>query len=257
MPGRPAATPGAYPVVGERSTGRGASGPGAAEHSKDRPAECGGLRGIWSSRATGRPSLHSPRCVGSPKKSPRRPQRRRRPRRSTATCAASRYRRSIGTCWPCSILFDSEAASEGRYRLVPDRRLFLEDFEIGDVQWESLRIPVDMAFFFYSTPAERVVAFYPSPMGPTESLLKLGAWEELERHNRVLEGMERDVEALLVNRVRGARKHFLVPIDECYSLVGLIRMHWRGLSGGRGVWNEIDKFFEDLRRRSKTIRRES
>jgi hypothetical protein len=125
------------------------------------------------------------------------------------------------------------------------------------VQWESLRIPVDMAFFFYSTPAERVVAFYPSPMGPTESLLKLGAWEELERHNRALEGMERDVEALLVNRVRGAREHFLVPIDECYSLVGLIRMHWRGLSGGRGVWNEIDKFFEDLRRRSKTIRRES
>jgi hypothetical protein len=161
------------------------------------------------------------------------------------------------SCRPCSILFDSEAASEGRYRLVPDRRLFLEDFEIGDVQWESLRIPVDMAFFFYSTPAERVVAFYPSPMGPTESLLKLGAWEELKRHNRVLEGMERDVEALLVNRVRGAREHFLVPIDECYSLVGLIRMHWRGLSGGRGVWNEIDKFFEDLRRRSKTIRRES
>jgi hypothetical protein len=139
---------------------------------------------------------------------------------------------------------------------VPDRRLFLEDFEMGDVQWESLRIPVDMAFFFYSTPAERVVAFYPSPMGPTESLLKLGAWEELERLNRVLEGMERDVEALLVNRVRGAREHFLVPIDECYSLVGLIRMHWRGLSGGRGVWDEIDTFFEDLRRRSKTIRRE-
>ena len=166
-------------------------------------------------------------------------------------------RKIMCSCRPCSILFDSEAASEGRYRLVPDRRLFLEDFEMGDVQWESLRIPVDMAFFFYSTPAERVVAFYPSPMSPTESLLKLGAWEELERHNRVLEGMERDVEALLVNRVRGAREHFLVPIDQCYSLVGLIRMHWRGLSGGRGVWNEIDKFFEDLRRRSKTIRRES
>src|SRR5215216_5012615 len=160
------------------------------------------------------------------------------------------------SCRPCSILFDSEAASEGRYRLVPDRRLFLEDFEIGDVQWESLRIPVDMAFFFYSTPAERVVAFYPSPMGPTESLLKLGAWEELERLNRVLEGMERDVEALLVNRVRGAREHFLVPIDECYSLVGLIRMRWKGLSGGREVWEEIGQFFEELRDRSKTVGRE-
>ena len=161
------------------------------------------------------------------------------------------------TCRPCSILFDSEAASEGKYRLIPDRHLFLEDFEMSDAQWESLRVPVDMAFFFYSTPAERVVAFYPSPMGPTESLLKLGAWEELERCNEVLKGMERDVEALLVNRVRGAREHFLGPIDECYSLVGLIRMHWRGFTGGQEVWEEIGRFFEELRRRSKSVSRES
>ncbi len=159
-------------------------------------------------------------------------------------------------CRPCSILFDSEAASEGRYRLIPDRHLFLEDFEMSDVQWESLRIPVDMAFFFHSTPAEKVVAFYPSPMGPTESLLKLSAWEELETHNPVLKGMKRDVEALLVNRVRGTREHFLVPMDECYRLVGLIRMHWRGLSGGREVWEEIEQFFEELRKRSKTVGRE-
>ena len=159
-------------------------------------------------------------------------------------------------CRPCSILFDREAASERRYRLIPDRHLFLEDFEMSDAQWESLRVPVDMAFFFYSTPAERVVAFYPSPMGPTESLLRLGAWEELERRNPVLNEMERDVEALLVNRVRGAREHFLVPMDECYSLVGLIRMRWRGLSGGRDVWEEIGRFFERLRERSKTVSRE-
>ena len=161
------------------------------------------------------------------------------------------------TCRACSILFDREAASEGKYRLIPDRRLFLEDFEMDDARWESLRVPVDMAFFFYSTPAEKVVAFYPSPMGPTESLLKLSSWEELERCNAVLKGMERDVEALLVNRVRGAREHFLVPMDECYRLVGLIRMHWRGLSGGREVWEKIERFFEELRERSKTVRRES
>jgi hypothetical protein len=159
-------------------------------------------------------------------------------------------------CRPCSILFDSEAASEGKYRLIPDRHLFLEHFEMSDAQWESLRIPVDMAFFFYSTPAERVVGFYPSPMGPTESLLKLSAWEELEESNPLLTGMERDVEALLVNRVRGAREHFLLPIDECYSLVGLIRMQWRGLSGGREVWEEIRRFFEELRERSKSVGRE-
>src|ERR671912_2367014 len=161
------------------------------------------------------------------------------------------------TCRPCSILFASEAASEGRYRLIPDRHLFLEDFEMSDAQWESLRIPVDMAFFFHSTPAERVVAFYPSPIGPTESLLNLDAWEELEISNPVLKGMERDVEALLVNRVRGVREHILVPMDECYSLVGLIRMHWRGLSGGREVWEEIDRFFENLKQRSRKVVRET
>jgi hypothetical protein len=165
-------------------------------------------------------------------------------------------REMMCACRPCSILFDRAAASEGKYRLIPDRHLSLEDFAMDDVQWESLRIPVDMAFFFYSTPADRVVAFYPSPMGPTESLLKLGAWEELRASNPMLEDMERDVEALLVNRVRGARDHFLVPMDECYGLVGLIRTRWRGLSGGREVWEEIERFFEELRRRSKTVSRE-
>jgi hypothetical protein len=160
------------------------------------------------------------------------------------------------TCRACSILFHQEAASEGKYRLIPDRYLFLEDFEMSDAQWESLRIPVDMAFFFYSKPAERVVAFYPSPMGPTESLLKLGAWEELEKDNPVLKSMERDVEALLVNRARGAREHFVVPMDKCYSLVGLIRMRWRGFSGGQKVWEEIGRFFEELRKHSKSVSRE-
>ena len=159
-------------------------------------------------------------------------------------------------CRACSILFDREAASEGRYRLIPDRRLLLEDFEMSDAQWESLRIPVDMAFFFYSAPAGRMVAFYPSPMGSTESLLKLETWEELESRNPVLRQMERDVEALLVNRVRGAREHFLVPMDQCYALVGLIRSRWRGFTGGREVWEEIGEFFDDLRRRCKNVDRE-
>jgi hypothetical protein len=45
-------------------------------------------------------------------------------------------------------------------------------------------------------------------------------------------------------------------MDECYGLVGLIRTRWRGLSGGREVWEEIERFFEELRRRSKTVSRE-
>ena len=156
-------------------------------------------------------------------------------------------------CRPCSILFDSEAASEGRYRIVGQRLLKLEDFEMSDAQWEGLRVPVDMAFFFFSTPAGRVVAYYPSPMGPTESLLELRTWEELEGSNPMVRDMERDVEALLVNRVRGASEYYLVPIDECYKLVGLIRTRCRGFSGGREVWDDITRFFEGLRGRARTV----
>jgi hypothetical protein len=154
-------------------------------------------------------------------------------------------------CRACSLLFDRAAAGGGHFRLVPDRRLRLDDFELSDLQWEQLRIPVDMAFFFPSSQEGRVMAFYPSPMGPTESLLGLEAWRELEAANPVLATLEPDVEALLVNRARGARRQWIVPIDECYGLVGLIRARWKGLSGGQEVWEAIGEFFAELDRRSK------
>jgi len=164
-----------------------------------------------------------------------------------------RSRELMCACTACKILFDRSAAGGGHYRLVPERRLRLTGFELADPAWEELRIPVDIAFFFHSTAAERVVAFYPGPMGATESLLGLDAWQALEEANPVLAQMEPDVEALLVNRARGARDHWLVPIDDCYALVGLIRTRWRGLTGGRQVWEEIGRFFETLDARSRVL----
>jgi hypothetical protein len=149
-------------------------------------------------------------------------------------------------CRACTILFDRKAAGAGHYRLVPERRLRLVDFALDDLAWEELRIPVDMAFFFRGSREGRVMAFYPGPMGATESLLELDAWEALEAANPVLATMEPDVEALLVNRARGARQHWIVPIDDCYRLAGLIRTHWRGLTGGREVWEQIGRFYERL-----------
>jgi hypothetical protein len=162
-------------------------------------------------------------------------------------------RELLCACRPCSLLFDKQGSGAGRYKLVPERRLRFTDFAISDLAWEELRIPVDMAFFFHSTAAERMLAYYPSPMGPTESQLELGSWQGLERANPILTELEPDVEALLVNRVRGARRHWLVPLDECYGLVGLIRTRWRGLSGGSEVWREIDGFFAELDRRARSV----
>ena len=157
-------------------------------------------------------------------------------------------RQLVCACDACAILFSGQV--EKKYRRVPRRIQYLADFRITDVQWDNLMLPINLAFFFKSTPDGKQVALYPSPAGPTESLLALDAWDEIVQDNAILKEMEPDVEALLVNRVGSTRQYYLVPIDECYKLVGLIRAHWRGLSGGAEVWKEIERFFDELKERT-------
>jgi hypothetical protein len=167
-------------------------------------------------------------------------------------------RKLICVCDQCSILF---SGMEDKYRRVPRRIRYLPDFSMTDAQWESLLIPIDVAFFFHSSALGRNLAFYPSPAGATRSMLKLEAWEEITKRNPAVREMEPDVEALLVKRTgwrreRGDGKadYFIVPIDECYKLTGLIRARWRGLAGGAEVWDEIERFFADLKKRATIIR---
>ncbi len=153
-------------------------------------------------------------------------------------------------CDACSILFSDNAK---RYRRVPRNGLFLPDFRLTDEQWNSLLLPIQLAFFFNSTPDGKIVALYPSPAGAMESLLTLEAWREIAAENPILRKMETDVEALLVNRVGDKREYFIAPIDECYKLVGIIRANWRGLSGGTEAWAKINDFFVELKNRSRTF----
>lgn len=152
-------------------------------------------------------------------------------------------RRLICACVGC----DASATEDGRYRRVPRQTERLLDFRLTDGDWEALQIPIGMAFLFTTSAADNPVAFYPSPAGATESLLGLEAWGQLVGDNPVLAELQPDVEALLVNRTKGSREYYRVPIDRCYLLVGLIRTHWRGLSGGSEAWDAIDGFFARLR----------
>jgi hypothetical protein len=122
---------------------------------------------------------------------------------------------------------------------------------MSDVDWEAFSIPINLAFITESTAAARVMAYYPSPAGATESLLPPEAWAQLVADNPILKELQPDVEALLVNRVGAAREFYRAPIDECYKLVGLIRSNWRGLSGGADVWRTIAEFFKELKEKSK------
>ena len=80
-----------------------------------------------------------------------------------------------------------------------------------------------------------------------KSLLTLEGWAELVEANSALSALVPDVEALLVNRVGDRRDYFIAPIDRCYELVGLLRVYWRGLSGGTEVWERVGGFFDELR----------
>ncbi|MGA3194095.1 MAG: DUF5947 family protein [Terriglobales bacterium] len=193
-------------------------------------------------------------------------------------------RKLLCACEACAMLFSSRSDSTppflkigdvsvighgkpapraARYKRVPRDVRFLANFHMSDAAWDGLLIPINLAFFFRksalpSGPDSCVSAFYPSPAGATESLLPLEAWNSIVQTNPILSALEPDVEALLVNRVGAARgatapEYYIVPIDACYKLVGLIRMHWRGLSGGTEVWQEIGAFFSQLRGRAEVV----
>ena len=161
-------------------------------------------------------------------------------------------RKLLCSCEACAILFSAQGV---KFKRVPRRVLSLPDFNLSDAEWNGLMVPINMAFFFKSSLDDRVIALYPSPAGATESLLTLESWNEIIARNPILRTMESDVEGLLVNRLGYARgysaaEYYLLPIDECYRLVGLIRVHWKGLSGGTEVWQKLGEFFKALKEQS-------
>ena len=163
-------------------------------------------------------------------------------------------RQLVCACTACALLFDGREG--GKYKRVSNRIRFLPDFSMTDAHWDSLIIPINLAFFFRSSIENRTIAYYPSPAGAVESMLSLDTWTAIVESNPVLKELRSDIEALLVNRIRrldNSASYYIAPIDECYRLVGLIRGNWKGLSGGSEVWDEIDRFFADLRARAELV----
>jgi Family of unknown function (DUF5947) len=160
-------------------------------------------------------------------------------------------RRLLCACDPCAILFNSNGQT--RYRRVPRDVIALSNFVLSDQGWNGLAIPIGLAFIYSSALANEIVAVYPSPAGPTESALDQEAWNELVAENPAVLKLTPDVEALLINRLDGAREYFLVPIDECYKLTGIVRKYWRGFSGGDEAFEQISAFFDRLKETARSV----
>ncbi|MER7950398.1 DUF5947 family protein [Streptomyces sp. NPDC096079] len=157
----------------------------------------------------------------------------------------------VCACGPCAQLMDRSGASPGRFRAVPGRFLSDPDHRIDDRAWESLRIPVSVAYFFRNSALDRTVALYPSPAGATESEPDDEAWRSVLDATRLAGLLEPDVEALLLRRHEGRTECFLVPIDLCYELVGRMRLHWQGFDGGAQARAELDALFAHVRDRAR------
>jgi len=153
-------------------------------------------------------------------------------------------------CRACGLLFSEEG--DGRYRRVPRDARRLATLAVPDGLWDRLEIPVDLVFF-QKPETGPVRAFYPSPAGVLESLLPLPAWRELEALHPAVAGLRPDVEALLVDRAMGRREYYVAPIDRCYELIGLIRTHWLGMTGGDEVRERTAAFFGRLRERAHAV----
>jgi hypothetical protein len=155
-------------------------------------------------------------------------------------------RRLLCACGPCAFLFDDPGA--GNHRRVPDRYLADPAFALDDGQWDALQIPVGMAFCLHNSVLGSMVAFYPSPAGATESELPSSSWAGI---SPLAAELAPDVEALLVRREPSTC--LLVPIDACYRLVGLVRLHWRGFDGGAQAHAAIDAFFTSAVSRARSL----
>ncbi|HUK33387.1 MAG TPA: DUF5947 family protein [Vicinamibacterales bacterium] len=167
-------------------------------------------------------------------------------------------------CRPCYLLFTHDGAGGARFRAIPQRYALVPEFAAADEQWNTLDLPIGLAFFFRNSLTGRTTAFYPSPAGATESELPLDAWDSLVSAAPLLATMADDVEAFLIRRqlpspqagttARAGVDALVVPIDVCYELVGRIRRGWRGIQGGDDLWHDIDEFFEHVTRRADAER---
>jgi len=138
-------------------------------------------------------------------------------------------------CRACSVLFDHGATAASGFRLLPRGRRRLDGCHIDDTVWAGLGIPVALAFFTRSAQGGEITAAYPSPLGALRATVTPDDWQRVEECHPQLPGQVTDVLALLVNRANGAGEHWLVPLDDCYRLVGIIKsFHSMSVTGSGG-----------------------
>jgi hypothetical protein len=155
-------------------------------------------------------------------------------------------------CRACALLFTDHRPG-ARYQTMGYQVRTDPTWRIDGAAWARLQIPVRLAFFFQDG-AGRWQVVYPGAAGPVQSELDPEAWAVLAQ-SRLVSRLHPRSEALLVFGPPGGEplETFLVPLDRCYALVGLLRGRWQGWTGGPALWNEVEAFFAELRAQADPI----
>lgn len=164
----------------------------------------------------------------------------------------------VCACRACYLLFTESGAGRGRYRAIPDRYLTDPAHPMTASEWDSLEVPVGLAFFLRDSRDGSITGFYPSPAGATECRLDLQAWDQLVADHPLLSATAPDVEAVLIARSDAepddiGLECFVVPIDACYDLAGRMRLQWRGFDGGAEAKASIAAFLAGVRSRARNL----
>jgi len=157
-------------------------------------------------------------------------------------------------CRACAVLFDRSAASNGKLRRIPDRRVALPPVPEGGggAAWSAIGVPVQIAFVVLDDAGVATVR-YPGPAGITRADVGDLAWTELLDEAPELVQLEPEVEAMLVRDRQGRSTRYVVPIDDCFRLVAVMRQSWVGITGGDEMWSAVDQWFDDLAARSRML----
>ena len=153
----------------------------------------------------------------------------------------------VCACRACALLFDADRQNpENHARARVSRRIEKDaDCLLDDAEWSALGIPVSVAFFV-ARAGGAMTACYPGPAGVIESPISADAWARVVAKRPRLAKLAPDTEALLICRHAERAAAHLVSIDLCFELAGLLRHHWKGLSGGVRAWTEVATFFDRL-----------
>ena len=167
-------------------------------------------------------------------------------------------RNLLCACRPCYLLFTSQGAAGGKYRAVPESYL-----DLGDRRPQPLAMGpaagsgrAGLLLLQQQPGAHRGLLSQPG-RGHRVAAAARDLGGDRARRTPRLAALIPDVEALLVWKRPEGCASYVVPIDACYELVGIVRRHWRGFHGGEEAWQAISAFFAGLAARSEPPRSEA